>query len=260
MGTRGTLPVHGKEFFVYGGATSCVLLRFGDTNIIMDAGTGLLDAQKLLPYKNYTFSILLSHAHVDHVLGLCNFMPLFDKTAQIDIYGKTRGGLCVEEQVNCIMRQPIWPISTSEYKAKVRFKDVPDEFYINDVKISTFEANHPGGCTAYRLDWGQKSVVYATDYEMTFQNEADFAEFANNCSLLICDGQYLVSELEQNKGYGHSCWRDVARIAKLCHCSKAAVFHHDPSHNDEMLNRLDQSIKTLFDGGFFAKKGMVIEL
>ena len=40
LGTRGSMPVSGKDFLRYGGATVCVLARLDGEYIILDAGTG----------------------------------------------------------------------------------------------------------------------------------------------------------------------------------------------------------------------------
>ena len=48
-GTRGSIPVSGKEFVKYGGDTTCVEIRTkNDEIIIVDAGTGIRKLGKQL--------------------------------------------------------------------------------------------------------------------------------------------------------------------------------------------------------------------
>lgn len=69
LGVRGSVPVHGPAFARFGGATSCVFCLAGKEAILLDAGSGLLweELPQALPEKH--FSVLLTHAHVDHILG-----------------------------------------------------------------------------------------------------------------------------------------------------------------------------------------------
>ena len=99
LGVRGSVPVHGPAFARFGGATSCVFCLAGKEAILLDAGSGLLweELPQALPEKH--FSVLLTHAHVDHILGFPMFAPLFDKTYGCDVYLKYRQGRSAKEQV-----------------------------------------------------------------------------------------------------------------------------------------------------------------
>ncbi|MGN1230471.1 MAG: MBL fold metallo-hydrolase, partial [Anaerotignum sp.] len=76
LGTRGSIPVGGKAFQKYGGATTCVLVRLAGQVIVLDAGTGLLSLPSYLKKKENQVSLLLSHPHADHLLGfpMCSLM------------------------------------------------------------------------------------------------------------------------------------------------------------------------------------------
>ena len=76
LGVRGTVPVHGEQFRQFGGATSCAFLQAGDEAFILDAGTGLLTQPvgSFFPDRHH-FTMLLSHANVDHLMGL----PMFNR-------------------------------------------------------------------------------------------------------------------------------------------------------------------------------------
>ena len=100
------------EFARFGGATSCVLVRAGGETILFDAGTGLSGRawRDFFPEKHGT--LLITHAHVDHLMGLPVFPLLFDPTARCDIYLKTREGRTGREQIEALMSPPLWPIRT----------------------------------------------------------------------------------------------------------------------------------------------------
>ena len=83
LGTRGSMAVHGSRYSVFGGATSCYLVRAGEDTVILDAGSGLLNAPVDTPRPPV---ILISHLHLDHLLGLGMYPRLSKKGAETEIY------------------------------------------------------------------------------------------------------------------------------------------------------------------------------
>ena len=45
LGARGSMPINGKDFVVYGGATSCFKILAGSEEIYLDAGNGIVNAE-----------------------------------------------------------------------------------------------------------------------------------------------------------------------------------------------------------------------
>lgn len=73
-GVRGSAPVPSKEFMEYGGNTSCFSVKRENHVIIFDMGTGLTRlGRELIKQKIMRFDVLLSHLHIDHLLGLFSF-------------------------------------------------------------------------------------------------------------------------------------------------------------------------------------------
>ena len=68
-GCRGSLPSPGAEKLKYGGNTSCVQLEHKNTCIILDGGSGIVDLGKSWNPKYTEVNILLSHLHLDHIMG-----------------------------------------------------------------------------------------------------------------------------------------------------------------------------------------------
>ena len=81
-GVRGSFPVANKNFMLYGGNTSCVEVNAGGHLILLDAGSGIVSSGDDLMEKYIASSInpldrkpicatvLISHIHYDHLLGL----------------------------------------------------------------------------------------------------------------------------------------------------------------------------------------------
>jgi len=80
-GSRGSIPVSGEEYNIYGGDTTCIEIRTkGDRIIIIDAGSGIRRlGNQLMEEGRYDFDIIFTHAHWDHLLGFPFFRPLYMK-------------------------------------------------------------------------------------------------------------------------------------------------------------------------------------
>ena len=87
-GTRGSLPSPGPETQIYGGNTSCVTVESMDALIVLDAGSGIRRLGNDPLVKKYkVIHILLTHLHMDHILGLGFFGPLYNPTQEVHIWG-----------------------------------------------------------------------------------------------------------------------------------------------------------------------------
>ena len=83
LGTRGSVTVSGKEYERFGGMTSCYLVRAGDQVLFLDAGTGIIHAPEM---EESEPAILISHLHLDHLVGLGMYPRLSKKGRCTKIY------------------------------------------------------------------------------------------------------------------------------------------------------------------------------
>ncbi|MBR1390202.1 MAG: MBL fold metallo-hydrolase [Lachnospiraceae bacterium] len=237
LGTRGSVPVAGKEYETYGGATSCIRVLADKEEIYLDAGSGIVRA---IPEEDTNLTILLSHLHLDHVQGLSFFPALTQADRPIIIYAEPRSGLSAQETIDRLFAPPIWPIMISDYSADVTFLPLPETLSLGEVQVSAMGSCHPGGSTIYRLTYGGASFVYATDFEHVEAKVKELIAFSEGADLLIYDGQYAEAEYERQKGYGHSTASVGARIASAAHVKKLVITHHDPGHDDSWFARMEK--------------------
>ncbi|MEG1126633.1 MAG: MBL fold metallo-hydrolase [Oscillospiraceae bacterium] len=245
LGVRGTSPVCGANYVKYGGASSAVQVRLGGKIIVLDAGSGLLNL-KLEPDEKELY-ILISHSHLDHICGIPPQPIFYDKTYNISLYSKERGGLDTKAQIHTVMAKNLWPVDENAFNANVKYCDISDgDFYIGDVKVRHIEGNHPGGCTIFRLEYKGKSVVFATDIEQTEESSRELIEFAKGCELLIIDGQYSAEKAAKLRGFGHMSREAAAQIGKACKAAHTVLTHHDTCAGDDELLRAENDIKAKF--------------
>ncbi len=257
LGARGSVPVDGKAFQGYGGATSCYLVETEDQAIYLDAGSGILRTPDI---GDKRISILLSHPHTDHLLGMPFFVYLTQRNRKIDIYGKTRDEMSVSDQIRRQFSPPLWPVLIENYPADVAFHELPRTMDLGNVHISTMDSLHPGGSSIIRLDQGGKSVVYATDFEHILGQDAELADFAKGTDLLIYDGQYTNTEYEAFKGYGHSTIEKGLWVREKAGAKRLVITHHDPRHTDQKLLAMEKALRETAQGASLAKAGEVYSL
>ncbi len=251
IGARGTACVSGNKFKKYGCGTSCIHVTAGGEHVILDAGSGLISiSQKLENVK--TVHILLSHFHIDHICGIFACPMFFDSEKTINIYAKAENAQSIKQLLDGIMHEPYWPINTNNFSANINYIKRENEFNIGDVSVKAVEDSHPGGVTIYRIEHNNKSLVYATDCEIYYDNIDEIAEFSKGCSLLICDGQYKESEMFDKIGFGHSSWERAVKLAEMCGASELLITHHDILRTDKEIDEMQEEMKRVFANGSFA--------
>lgn len=260
LGARGSIPTEGRDMAEFGGATSCVMAETDKSVIFLDAGTGIISAPDA---GARSISVLITHPHADHLIGLPFFPGLNDENRTIDFYAVERGGLGARDQISSYISKPLWPCTIDDYCAKVVCHDLTShtcsrdkQIDIGDIKVSAIESNHPGGGSIFRLEHDGTSFVYATDYENSPEKDKELIEFARGTDLLLYDGQYTVEEYEAKRGYGHSTPDHGVYIMHECEAKSMRIVHHDPFHNDTKLSEMEKLIKN--DKIAFARQGEVI--
>lgn len=259
LGTRGTIPVEGQSVSLYGGATVSILLSMGGEHILLDGGTGLFSLSQFLPKDGKPLHLLLSHPHFDHMSGIPSCKPFFEGQFPLHFYAAPRGNLTAEAQLRSLMSPPLWPVGPEVFSPPVHFVDIHKDFTIGAVRVRVMEGSHPGGCSIFRLEYQGKSLVYATDFELSASTEP-VVDFARGCTLLLCDGQYSDEELPRMTHFGHSSWTQAAAFARQCGAGRLGVIHHAPWRTDEQLSEAERQLKTIFKDSFFAKQGGCITL
>lgn len=268
-GVRGSIPTPGSSTVRYGGNTSCVEMRLGEKRLIFDGGTGLrvlgLNLMKQMPVEAHIF---FSHTHWDHIQGFPFFVPAFVPVNKFHIHGAIApDGTTIKECLSDQMVNPNFPIPLQVMGSDMKFYDFStgDVIKIDDIEIETAPLNHPNFAIGYRICWQGKTVVYCPDtehYEDRF--DENVLHLARKADLLIYDATYTNEEYynaESPKiGWGHSTWQVGVEIAKKAGVKQIAMFQHDPSHHDNLLDEVQVALQSVFPNGLVAKEGMTIPI
>ena len=266
-GVRGSIPCPGPDTVRYGGNTSCVEIRCGDRVLIFDAGTGIRPLGNALTAANKVVDtdIFLSHCHIDHLTGLPFFAPLLGEGNRIRIWaGNLKPACGIEDAVRKVMSFPLFPIEVDMSKSKVEFRDFRAGETLNPrpgIVVRTAPLNHPGGATGYRIDHAGRSVAYLTDTELgNGPVNPALLSLAKGASLVIIDATYTEEELPSHIGWGHSTWQQCVQLAEAAGAEKLCLFHHDPDHDDAIMDKIAAAASAARPGTIVATEGLRIDL
>ncbi|WP_026491306.1 MBL fold metallo-hydrolase [Butyrivibrio sp. FC2001] len=260
LGARGSIPVSGSEYNEYGGATSCYMVEAGDQVIFLDAGTGIINAPNLDDKEN--IYVLLSHPHLDHIIGLPFFSELSKKNRTITLYGKKKRGKSIDLQIEKAYSPPYWPLTIAEYPSDFKYVDLELPLIIKDqggdITVDGIKVSHPGGNLGLSISYREKKLVYLTDCELSEEPDNKIVEFAKGADLLLCDAQYTREEYDKRIGYGHSTPEMASKLSGLAGVKQTLFIHHDPFRDDKAIHNLER--KTQDKNIRFARAGEKIIL
>ncbi|MCX6617586.1 MAG: MBL fold metallo-hydrolase [Acidobacteria bacterium] len=267
-GVRGSTPTPWRESLRYGGNTSCVEVRTARGDVfIFDCGTGLRPLGKELMeergHASISAFIFLSHYHWDHIQGIPFFEPLYNPENHFFFHSFPAHTQTVQRALEEQMSDPYFPVDMGAMAAHRHFYNLcNDQVEFNGTRLTAMRLNHPQGCLGYRLECGSRAIAYATDNE---PGKADFdrnvRSLAEGADVLIYDAQYTPLEyVNFKKGWGHSTWREAVTIAREAGVKTLVLFHHDPDHNDAMIDSIVHEAAREFPGVLAAAEGLEIDL
>jgi phosphoribosyl 1,2-cyclic phosphodiesterase len=252
-GVRGSIPAPGPETNRYGGNTPCVSIVDDKGHLcVIDMGTGIVPLGMALLGKKLevdgdfgkgqaTATVLLSHAHWDHIQGFPFFAPVFISGNRFVVYGHAKTSERVESILEGQMNPQFSPIYTlKNMGASIEFEAIADEqcFQVSNLEICG-RPNPHGETTAlaFRLVENGRSVVYASDvgYEQPGPDEGALG-FYRDADVLIHDSTYTPAEQENRRSRGLSTYLDAARMAHLAGVGKVILFHYDQDHADDLVD------------------------
>lgn len=249
FGVRGAFPTTDAAMLDFGGNTSCYLVESCEGAIILDAGSGLAAMAKI--WNRSRADILITHLHLDHVMGLLSFSSLFDSEKEVNLYGPPGFQAALE----ALLKAPYWPVGFSDFPARVVFREAfPGEaFKIGGIQVNTLEGNHPNGCQYYRLDVAGRQIVYALDCEMTADFAPKLTTFSQGADLLIWDANFVSGDLQP--GWGHSTWEQGLELAKEAEIQNVMLAHYSRDYTSAFLKAQEKLAQTVFPGCVFAREG-----
>jgi phosphoribosyl 1,2-cyclic phosphodiesterase len=270
-GTRGSIAVPSPETLRYGGNTTCLELRADGEIVVLDAGSGIrplgVALDREFQGRPIKLSLLITHAHWDHIQGFPFFKPAYDSKNEIRIFGFDGAGATFREIMTEPMRSPFFPITMRELSARMDINKLTEmKFSLGQLDIHAAFVNHPGVCAGYRIFTSGGSVAFLPDHEpyefflhsargqqpspeqareIAADQHAALVQFLRGSDVLILDAQYTDQEYETHIGWGHGSISSAVSLAREAEVQTLLLFHHDPSHDDKFVDKMVESAREL---------------
>ena len=273
-GVRGSTPAPGIDFVRYGGHTPCLaLVREGaqSPTLVLDAGAGLGSVTGLLSGAAFDGTILLTHLHWDHLLGLPFFTSGDSDEARVRVLiPEQPSGAEAEAVLAGIMSPPYFPIEPAELGGEWSFANLgPGERRIENFEVLAREIPHKGGRTfGYRVSDGRSTLAYLPDHCPTAlgpgedgfgEYHAAAVELAQGADVLVHDA-LLFPEEAAEPSFGHSVADYAVELARRAAARAVVLFHHRHTRTDDELDGLAERFAQSSPSVTVAAEGSVLGL
>lgn len=240
LGTTGYHPNDRRQ-------TACLMLP--ELGIVLDAGTGMFRVRDHL--QTSTLDIFLTHAHLDHVVGLTFlFDVLHEKELQhVRVHGDPVKLAAIDEHLFSEHLFPIRPPFQSQ--PLVGAFSLP-----GGGTLTHFPLDHPGGSLGFRLDWADRSLAYVTD--TTANVDAAYLDRIRGVDVLVHECYFPDGWDEQAERTGHSSTTRVAQVALAAGVGRLLLVHMNPLDTSDDPIGLSAA-RNVFPATEMAEDGLVID-
>ena len=265
-GVRGSVPISGKDVVKYGGHTLCTSFRgSGGGWLVVDAGTGIRRLGEKLMVESggakLKIDMLFTHFHLDHIIGLPFFAPLYSPRASITFHSPAPEKE-TERYLSGLQTGRFFPIAFRETGSRKRFRKLEEAgIRIGRLNVLYCPLIHPQGSVAYRIEQGGRSIVLATDTEPP---EGGFDErlagFIRRADYFIYDAMFTPEEYLTRQGWGHSTWFEGTKLARKAAVKNLVLSHFNPDHDDRRVDELVRQARKEFSRTTAAREGRTVRL
>jgi len=198
--------------------TACLMLP--EAGVVLDAGSGMFRIRDYLATDR--LDVFLTHAHLDHVLGLTYLLGVLPPAVQerTIVHGEREKLDAVRTH---LFSESLFPVVPAFGMQPLVAGEVP---LAGGGKLTHFPLAHPGGSVGYRLDWPASSLAYVTD--TTAAADAAYVERIRGVNVLVHEAYFANEADEMAEVTGHSCLRDVAQVAAAAEVGLLVLVHVNP--------------------------------
>lgn len=259
----------------YGGNTACVAVEVsGEAPIVLDLGTGLRPLGHAIEERFGTdapleLTAFLTHLHWDHIIGLPFCRPVLRLGGNMEVFGPPQEGGMLCEVMDKVVVPPYFPVQVGELHGTVTFSEVCDDVVaVGSAKVTVRRVPHVGITLGFRIEAEGSSVAYVSDHQTPDDRSVvadSVLELCDGADLVIHDAQYTEAEFAAKATWGHSTFAYATHVAAEAGARRLVLFHHDPVHTDEDLDRLLEETRqhpeaSRLDGIAVAEEGWSVDL
>ena len=220
LGSGGWIPTTRR-------ATCCALMRDGDHAVVIDAGTGigrLVEEPALLDGVR-RLDLLLTHFHLDHVVGLA-YLPALPVSVTVYGPGAWLYGETTERILGRLVGHPFFPVALADLVDGI--EEIPEGgLELGGLAVrARVQRLHSDPTLALRLG---EVLTYCTDTSYDEQN----GDFAAGSQLLLHEAWY--TEDAPREETTHSSALEAARVAAEAGVEGVVLIHIRPGADEPRL-------------------------
>ena len=222
LGSGGFMPSDRRE-------TACALVVKDGEGLLIDAGSG---ARRLVTDTDLLdgvdrLHVVLTHFHLDHVLGLF-YLAAVDRPIEIWGAGEDLERVATRSLVERLVSPPFAPPSFLDHFSTVRELNPAGENAVGSFAIRTrVQTLHSNPTVALRID---DAVVWCTDTGYDEEN----VEFARGAKVLFHEAFTVTGD-----DHGHTAASKAAELARAAGAERLVLIHIDPelARDESLLER-----------------------
>lgn len=233
-----------SDYQIYGGNTTCLEIHSDHSPmpLFIDAGSGLasacMDSDSCLTQESFSrgrgeAAFFFTHTHWDHVSGLVTIPQLFMENNQFHFYGVHKN---LRERLAGLFASEYFPVPFSQVEPRFHFHQMAlnHSLRIGTLKVDHLAQSHPGGSFAYRFSDGQKTLVIATDTDLSNPGNARTPghNLYSNADVLVVDAHFSPEDFVNKEDFGHTHVLRALDFAVQENAKMVYLFHQSPYYTD----------------------------
>jgi ribonuclease BN (tRNA processing enzyme) len=225
------------------GNTLSILVRAKDFNVVLDAGGGLHKLDRYADLSKPTV-IMLSHHHLDHLIGLHQLarFRFKDKVTVVGIIG-------THSALHELLRDPYSvPLGLIPYNIEVL--EVKEGVHERPFTFHSRLLFHSTPCLGYRLELDGRTIAFCTDTGPC----KNTVELARNVDLLITESAFRTGE--RSDLWPHLTPEDALDIKRESGAKRLVLTHFDAYKYPTMRDR--EEVEERYPGQLMVSKDDMI--
>ena len=243
LGTGGYFPTPRR-------ATASVLVRGECTALLFDAGTGvgrLLEPEFARQLEGVDcLNVLLSHYHLDHVIGLTWLPKVWQSRVRIFAPSEPLVDARAHEALSRLTTAPLFALPLDRFPCPTEVVSVTGEapLEIGEFSVHVLRQRHSGGSAGFRVD---DCFAYVTDTDADERH----VPFLDGVEVAFMDAFYDSDEYAATGGtpgerLDHGSNAGVAAAARQAGVKTLGLIHINPSYDAERCQAMLEESRTIF--------------
>lgn len=248
-GSRGSIPVSGRDYIKYGGDTTCIEIKGDDgRTIIVDAGTGIRGLGNAIQAEGRRcVDLFFTHVHWDHIFGFPFFRPIYSADFELRIHCPY--SINIEKVLEHQMVAPFFPVTYDKIRASLTYlHDGQQRIKLGNISVEPIPLSHPNGGAGFKFIENGKSFVFITDNELGYVHKGGlsqeaYRDFCAGADLLFHDAEYTESEYKKFRTWGHSWYMSALDLAISARVKRFGLFHFNQERTDREIDEITASCR-----------------